>query len=365
MKRFLLLITLAFGFTNFLSAQDFTGQWKGQFTDNSTSFMGWGGDKCEYVLELECDGNEVNGFSYTYFNEGGRRYYTICKLKGKLNKKSQYVEVTEIERTKTNVPVNIRNCFQIHKLTFFKQGDVQTLEGSWLPAPNQEGDCGFGTTVLSRRVLKKNIPAFNNTTARNVKKKDDPAVKFADKNKTAPPVAKKTPPPAVNPPVAKNTPNTKNNPAVKTVPQQKAQPQAKESADVVKTNPAIRQTPNMGFDKRDAKVLKTIQIENETFRVDLYDNGDIDGDTISLFFNGKLLLSQKRLTDKAITLNLNADGGRDVNELVMYAENLGSIPPNTAVMIVTDGEKRYEVRITSDLEKSGVIHFVHKPRGTQ
>lgn len=99
--------------------------------------------------------------------------------------------------------------------------------------------------------------------------------------------------------------------------------------------------------------------------MDLYDNGDIDGDTISLFFNGKLVLAHKRLTDKALSVNLDVDNSRDINELVMYAENLGSIPPNTAVMIVTDGDNRYEVRIASDLQKSGTIRFVHKPKSTQ
>jgi hypothetical protein len=49
----------------------------------------------------------------------------------------------------------------------------------------------------------------------------------------------------------------------------------------------------------------------------------------------------------------------------MYAENLGTIPPNTALMVVTDGSNRYEVRIASDLEKSGVIRFIHKPKNTQ
>ena len=49
----------------------------------------------------------------------------------------------------------------------------------------------------------------------------------------------------------------------------------------------------------------------------------------------------------------------------MYAENLGSIPPNTALMVVTDGDNRYEVRISSDLQKSGVIRFIHKPKNKQ
>ena len=105
-----------------------------------------------------------------------------------------------------------------------------------------------------------------------------------------------------------------------------------------------------------------IEVENETFKVDFYDNGDIDGDTISVFYNGKLIEANKRLTDKALNLTLLINPNVIINELIMYAENLGSIPPNTAVMIVTDGGKRYEVRIASDLKKSGVIRFVHKPK---
>lgn len=355
MKRVIQLI-IAVLFTTTAFTQNFTGQWKGQFTDNSTSFMGWGGDRCDYVLELDCKGDVVTGYSYTYFNEGGKRYYTICKLKGKLNKRSQYVEVTEVERTKTNVPTNIRNCFQVHKLTFFKQGDTQTLEGSWSPAPNQEGDCGYGTTLLSRRILKKNTPLYNNATAKTNKTEKKPEVKPVTviKDKTPvtppPPVVKKVTP--VAPPVVKNTPEVK--PDIK--PETTLIPKPKISQPV---------TPDISFEKRNNNLIKTIEIENETFRVDLYDNGDIDGDTISLFFNGKLLLSHKRLSDRAITLNLNVEDSKDVNELVMYADNLGSIPPNTALMVVTDGGNRYEVRISSDLQKSGVIRFVHKPKTTQ
>ena len=97
----------------------------------------------------------------------------------------------------------------------------------------------------------------------------------------------------------------------------------------------------------------------------LYDNGEIDGDSISLFFNGRLILSHKRLSDKALRLKLDVDANRQINELIMYAENLGTIAPNTALMVVNDGDNRYEVRISSDLQKSGVIRFIHKPKKTQ
>ena len=92
----------------------------------------------------------------------------------------------------------------------------------------------------------------------------------------------------------------------------------------------------------------------------MYDNGEIDGDSVSVFYNGSLLVSHKRLSDKPIILTLPLNKSIEVNELTMYAENLGTIPPNTALMVVTDGDKRYEVRITSDTEKNGTIAFVHK-----
>lgn len=362
MKKIIPLLFVLF-FSTHISAQDFTGQWKGQFVDKSTTFSGWGGDRCDYVLEIECRGKNVTGYSYTYFSDGGKRYYTICKLKGTVNKASKYVEVTEFERTKTNVPVNIRNCFQIHKLTFFQQGEDQTLEGTWVPAPNQAGDCGYGSTVLTRRMLQKNSAFYN--------KKDNKSTAKVNKPKTVVPAEKpKTKPVITAPPVSKTTPQAKNNPPVKNTPVIESKDMNRDNVgkpepDRVQNNrpdTESKRTTDSRFEKRNSDVLKTIEIDNKTFTVDLYDNGEIDGDSISLFFNGKLILSHKRLSDKALSLKLNVDESRDLNELVMYAENLGTIPPNTALMVVHDGDNRYEVRISSDLQKSGVIRFIHKPK---
>ena len=114
----------------------------------------------------------------------------------------------------------------------------------------------------------------------------------------------------------------------------------------------------MGYSKRARNVLKTIDVgTSEEIKVDFYDNGEIDGDTISVFFNDKLILSRQRLTDKPLSVMIKLDPGRDMNELVMYADNLGSIPPNTALMLVTDGRKRYEIRLTSTLVNNGTVRI--------
>jgi hypothetical protein len=92
--------------------------------------------------------------------------------------------------------------------------------------------------------------------------------------------------------------------------------------------------------------------------VDLYDNGQIDGDTISLYLNGKLMVSRQRLSTEPITLKVTMT--EDDNELIMYAENLGSIPPNTALMVVTVGDKRYEVNISSSEKTNGAVRFRYR-----
>jgi hypothetical protein len=335
-------------------SQNFTGQWKGEFYDKSSKFGSWGGNKCEYVLDLEVNGKTVTGYSYTYFMDGEKRYYTICKVEGVVDKKKKYVEVTEFERTKTNVPLEVNNCFQVHKLTYFKKSDgEETLEGNWIPAPKQQGNCGYGLSILSRRTLKSSYtnykapaPSPRVTTPPTTTSKKIPDQ--ADKNKTA--LVKPRPvQPRPSPPVVA-TPSKDSilNKSVRTEPLVKP---------VTPTMPSALGTR---YEKRNNTVLKTIEVESESIKVDLYDNGEIDGDSVSLFLNGKLVVARKKLTTKPLTIRIPLEELEDENELVMYADNLGSIPPNTALMIVTDGNKRYEVRITSDLQKSGTIRFVKK-----
>lgn len=157
MKLFFTQLATLFIFVQLtVNAQRFDGQWKGGFSENSSGYVGFGSNKTDYVLELECRGSKVTGYSYTYFSGEAKRYYTICKLKGTLNKSTREIVVTEIERTKYNTPPDFRNCFQTHRLTYSKDGDEgETLEGTWLPAPNQGVGCGAGKTMLTRRLMNR------------------------------------------------------------------------------------------------------------------------------------------------------------------------------------------------------------------
>jgi len=114
------------------------------------------------------------------------------------------------------------------------------------------------------------------------------------------------------------------------------------------------------YAERNKTVLKKIMLNQPSFKVDLYDDGDVDGDIVSVYYNGKQLLDNKKLTDKPLSLNLTADGSRADNELLIYAENEGKIAPNTALMIITEGDNRTELRVSADSKKNGVVLFSKK-----
>lgn len=106
----------------------------------------------------------------------------------------------------------------------------------------------------------------------------------------------------------------------------------------------------------------TLEVNVKQINLKVYDNGDIDNDTVSIFYNGKLLLSHQRLSDKPIIINLDLDEDITEHKLTMYAENLGGIPPNTALIVVTAGDKRYELRSKANLEENAVLIFQYKPK---
>lgn len=114
------------------------------------------------------------------------------------------------------------------------------------------------------------------------------------------------------------------------------------------------------FGKRENIVARELEVVNSTLRVELYDNGEIDYDSVSVFLNKKLILPKTKLDHRAIRLIIRLDPALEVNELSMFAENLGRIPPNTAAMIVNDGTTRYEIQLTSDLNKNATLRLRRK-----
>jgi len=116
------------------------------------------------------------------------------------------------------------------------------------------------------------------------------------------------------------------------------------------------------FTKRKTVITHEVEVESDSIRVDVYDNGEIDGDVISLFYNQQLILNSQKLTHRSIHINLVLDSTKMSNEVSMFAENLGLIPPNTALMVINDGKNKFEIPVSSNLEKNATISIKRKKK---
>jgi hypothetical protein len=103
-----------------------------------------------------------------------------------------------------------------------------------------------------------------------------------------------------------------------------------------------------------------ITVKTDSVRISFFDNGDVDGDSISVFMNGRPILTNQELDTRAITLYVKLDTTKAVNEISMFAENLGKYPPNTALMVIFDGENRNEIYLSSSLTQNATVRIRRK-----
>jgi hypothetical protein len=115
------------------------------------------------------------------------------------------------------------------------------------------------------------------------------------------------------------------------------------------------------FITRTKKVFTTIPVEGDSISLSFYDNAIVDGDSISLFLDGRMLFTHIKLADKPYTIKIAVSDLSEASELIMVAENLGTIPPNTSYMVANVGDKRYTANLASTEESSAVIRLTSPP----
>ena len=233
-------------------------------------------------------------------------------------------------------------------------GDLTLVMMNYSP-----GGCGNDFAVddiTFRECIKQplTIPAVSKTTI--AKKQPAPIAATTPKNKSVdtrsvPSKAAEKKPLEKKPPEKKPVTTTEvKQPAVAVV-------RPVDSPVVSKPVKKIFPPPPPALRMRENSLEKRIITEAGEIRIDLYDNGEIDGDTVSIYHNNVLLKSRARLTQNPITLRIAINAEQPHHELIMVAENLGSIPPNTSLMVVNAGNNRYEVRISSNEQKNAKVVF--------
>lgn len=347
MKKFVLSTFSLLLLTSFSSsAQNLTGIWRGYFfTDD--------GQQYRFETQIEQKNNVLSGVTYSYQD---KKFYGKCTMTGNFSKKSGNALIQEIKTIEVRMSLNSSACIQKCLLTYARSGKEEFLEGTFtsiiektdtLRGIKRGDDCGGGRMIL-RKVASSDFyvePFLRKRTPVN----DEPLVKTNPPGKT-----NTTTKPPVKPPLT--TPkNEDNNNLVK----QKVDSVKKADVNQPDTKKELRVATKIPeqLKTRENSLIRTLIITSETVVVKLYDNGQIDNDTISVYLDNELVLSKKKLTAAPLTIQLKMDESNDEHELVMVAENLGEIPPNTSLMVVTAGDQRFEVRITSTEQKNAMVRF--------
>ena len=137
------------------------------------------------------------------------------------------------------------------------------------------------------------------------------------------------------------------------------------AAPVIQVVAAPKENPNQQlideFTRRSSIYEKDIVVYDDSILVSFYDNGDVDDDTISVFLNKKPILIRRGLTARALNIYIGLDSTTEVHELSMFADNMGKFPPNTALMVISDRQKRYELYLSASLKQNASVRL-RRPR---
>ena len=261
----------------------------------------------------------------------------------------------------------VMTCF----LQYYKNGDEEFLEGNYVSMNTTDStDCGRGTVFL-RRVVESDFFKEPFLVKREKEKKKQLAQNHADRpapTKDPATAGPAKPAPKPSAPASPKKPSTTRPPAT-AKPDKPGRPIESKPLNAPEATPRDDNNPPRNLPpvvvppvlkNRENELVKTFKVTTRNITVSLYDNGTIDHDTVSVYLNKKLIVSKKMLSLSPIIINIELDDDNDYQELVMVAENLGDIPPNTSLMVVKAGNQQYEVRITSTEQKNAVVVFKYE-----
>ncbi|MEO7531901.1 MAG: hypothetical protein ABIS69_10830 [Sediminibacterium sp.] len=410
-------------------AQKLTGIWRGYFSSSAGIYKSGAREETyKYEIQIEQQTNNgIHGVTYSYkttvfYGKAELQGIFTGSAKSMIIKETKLVDLKIGDKSEPCLMTCYLDYTKMGKLEVL-EGTFISIN------VKDKSDCGSGKVYLERVAnseFKKEdflLKKREDTEKAIVKTFGSPKEAVEEpsyKNKKSP---VNPPPPIVLPPAKE--PSKKDNLATKTIPQKpsaapqqkpanvlpnvtppivkkqdiKPQPTLKSKPPVkkedkpvvsVKPNERIQEEP-VNSKKQDEAILspvqpkvpmqnilipkvlverqnnlvKTINTSDEDIQIDLYDNGEIDNDTISVYHNNKLIISHGRLTKSAISIKIKCSKTDNRHELVVVADNLGDIPPNTALMGIRFGPElrgRQEIFLASNEERNAkvIINYVPK-----
>lgn len=356
-NRLVILCTVLFFSVQVLgqnsAAEDITGLWKGtMYNDTTRQYL-------KYEIAISENRGKLSGYSHTYFILNDKEYHGVKRVRVK--RKDGKIIVEDLELIANNYPVPpAKGVRQLDVLDLEIKDGVMILSGPFSTNRTRE----YSSLTGYINVQRKNnfhqsalIPHLE-----ELKLADD--LSFVKEEKLN---AVKTET-ATEPPVAKSVTVEKEKKAKESRAKEKVikESEKKMEKELVKKEPEKKSTPETkqaaaDIDNRIIETIQSVYYKTDSLVLTLYDNGEVDGDTVSVVMNGNVIMPNVGLSTNAVKKTIYTHGiAGDSIQLVMYAESLGSLPPNTGLLIVYDGNDRYEIRFSGDLRKNAAIVFRKK-----
>jgi len=356
MKKLVLLAVIFSSLS--VKAQKVTGYWYGQAN------VEMAGIQNNYLTELIISqkGNKVKGFFGYYFKD----VYQSFVVKGTFDPKTNKLVINDIPIIyfKTNSTMNSVDCITSFYGTLRISKVKTELNGYFYRDKKYTYTCPdlrVNYTLFSEAKVTDSIFKDMSST-RSFWKPQPPApdvVKGNDAHQEAEmqAVAEAG---STEKKQAENNTNELKPEEKKTIDPAVTTPAEKAPAILVPDRPVVQADIvkiKEDFKKRKQIVGKQIEVSSDSVRLSFYDNAEVDGDSISVFLNGKLVVAHQGLTERAFNVYIQLDSSLETNEVSMFAENLGKYPPNTALMVISDGDKRYETFLSSDFQGNATIRL--------
>ncbi|MEO5595160.1 MAG: hypothetical protein ABIR15_02970 [Chitinophagaceae bacterium] len=358
----LLFILSLLGLSFFMQAQSVTGSWYGLAEATAK-----GGNNNNYLTELviKQKGNEVEGIFGYYFRSGYQSYY----IRGKYNPKTRLLTIKNLPVSfYKNRDIDGIECPMDFSAVLFTSKVKSTLKGSFKSHEKYKYTCPGLIFNSSLDVDEKNQDSLIKNSTLNIKKywkpREEELVINTKDISTTTAMAERMTTEAIKDSIAE---------IKKTISPKDTASNAKDTLAAISTDSTAYKIAEserkkeleklvVSFEQRKTILSTEVEIESDSVRISFYDNGDIDGDSITIFINKVPVLTHQPLSEKALNMYLAMDNAHANTEISMFAENLGKYPPNTALMVITDGSKRKEVFLSSSLTQNSSVILKKRKR---
>jgi hypothetical protein len=235
--------------------------------------------------------------------------------------------------------------------------------------PGSDGDYLVGTVIpksIATKILSFGIP-FPLHLKRISNRIDTTAFMYAwlQKKNNPPAIAQNTKKDSIPTNTISEQTNSNNKPAITndsatTVTAGLPRSSISDSLQAVQNKARFYDSIRTVKNQRLPDILKTITTRADSIVITISDNEVVDGDTVTVFHNNEVLISQLFVSARPWRVVIPLSKTNRHHEFIMVANNLGRIPPNTALLTIEAGRERYQLKTSSDLTKNAVIIFEYK-----